>query len=334
MTAGPVAASSRGARQRQRPQHDPWRVLDRTIEREPRQLRSPTGDRPTVVRALTLFLVGAECPFSCVFCDLWRFTLEGPTPPGAIPRQIAGALEEVDVEERHHALAGSSLEPLKILKLYNASNFFDHRAVPVEDDAAIADLARGRGTLSFDEVVVECHPRLVGERCRRFAERLDGRLQVAIGLETVHPEAFARLGKGATLNDVRGAADRLRAWDIGLRVFLLIAPPFVARDERLSWTRRSVEAALEFGAERVALVPLRGTQPAVRQLAAAGTWQPPTLDEIEATLDVCHPLAPGRIAVDPWDLEAFVTATDRDPARRIERLRDLAEGGAAVEAAS
>src|SRR3989442_2597209 len=33
-----------------------------------------------VERALTVFLSGAECPFTCSFCDLWRWTIDEPTP--------------------------------------------------------------------------------------------------------------------------------------------------------------------------------------------------------------------------------------------------------------
>src|SRR5690625_7313463 len=42
-----------------------------------------------VKRVNTIFLTNSECPFSCVMCDLWKNTLDRPTPKGAIPRQIA-----------------------------------------------------------------------------------------------------------------------------------------------------------------------------------------------------------------------------------------------------
>ena len=77
--------------------------------------RRPDG---RIERALTVFLAGAECPFTCSFCDLWRYTIDGPTPPARSSRRLERALADVD-------------EPLPDrLKLYNASNFFDRRAVP------------------------------------------------------------------------------------------------------------------------------------------------------------------------------------------------------------
>ena len=43
----------------------------------------------------TIFLTNRECPFKCVMCDLWRQTLDKPTPAGAIPAQIEYALEQL-----------------------------------------------------------------------------------------------------------------------------------------------------------------------------------------------------------------------------------------------
>ena len=173
---------------------DPWEPLRHLWEEE----REPTGG---AIRALTVFLAGAECPFTCVFCDLWRETLHGPTPVGALPTQLRKAFA-----------AAGPLPARASLKLYNASNFFDPRAVPVADEPALLDLAA-----PFARVTVECHPRLIENRCLRFAERLEGRLEVAMGLETVHPEALARLNKGLTLDDFDRAAETLRRAGIGMR---------------------------------------------------------------------------------------------------------------------
>ena len=80
-----------------------------------------------VESAVTLFLAGAECVFTCVFCDLWRHTLEGPTLSGSLPGQI----------ERGVAELGAAAKAATAIKLYNASNFFEPRAVPDEDIAGI-----------------------------------------------------------------------------------------------------------------------------------------------------------------------------------------------------
>src|SRR3979409_1805690 len=66
---------------------DPWVAHGSALLEDERTSRG--GGERTV----TVFLAGAECPFTCSFCDLWRWTLAGPTPPGALTIQLARGLE-------------------------------------------------------------------------------------------------------------------------------------------------------------------------------------------------------------------------------------------------
>src|SRR5437660_6500957 len=104
-----------------RPQHDPWRYQDLAVDDE-------LTEGGQVARIGTIFLTGRECPWRCAMCDLWRFTTRGDTPAGAIPTQISTA----------HELWRTKGDVVTRLKLYNASNFFDPRAVPVSDYGDIA----------------------------------------------------------------------------------------------------------------------------------------------------------------------------------------------------
>lgn len=256
------------------------------------------------IAALTLLLAGAECPFTCLFCDLWRETLEGPTPKGALPAQLRAAL----------GAAGPLPDPAAV-KLYNASNFFEPRAVPEEDEEEILTLLT-----PFARVTVECHPRLVGERCLRFAARLPGRLEVAMGLETVHEGALARLNKGMTLADFDRAADLLWDHGIALRAFVLVGPPHVPRSEAVEWAVRSTLHAFERGAERVSLLPVRAGNGAMDALRDAGEWEPPTLAQLEEALERCLALGNGIVTADLWDAGRFA----RCPACAEPRLARLA----------
>lgn len=274
---------------------DPWRPLATLVEPE----RQPDGSTATV---LTVFLAGATCPFRCVFCDLGRHTLAGATPAGALPHQLRQALE-------HHP---GELPAPSHLKLYNASNFFEPRAVPPADLPALAELAA-----PFEQVVVENHPRLVGRRCFDFAARLAGRLQVAMGLETIHPEALPRLGKQMTLDDFARAARELREHDVGVRTFVLIGAPFVPVDETVAWTVRTAAFAFEQGAEHVSLIPLR-----------SGSFREPTLDEIETAFEQALALGGGVATVDTWELERFASCAGCAD-KRLARLARMSMSGQA-----
>ena len=268
---------------------DPWKTPAWLLEQERVPGLEP-GQEPDLIQSLTVFLTGAECLFSCVFCDLWRYTLEHPTPPGAITHQVETALAAAWPEPPSPAQ----------LKLYNASNFFDPRAVPQgEEDSLLALLS------PFARVVVECHPRLVGQRCQAFAAALEGRLEVAMGLETIHPEALPRLDKSMTLGDFQRACRRVLDVGASLRAFVLVGSPFVPVGESVTWAVRSCEWAFEQGVGLVSLIPVRPTTRRLEELASGGYYSPPSLGMLEEALERCLELGGGVVNADLWDLELF-----------------------------
>jgi uncharacterized Fe-S cluster-containing MiaB family protein len=205
------------------------------------------------------------------------------------------------------------------VKLYNASNFFDERAVPSVDDEPMALLLA-----PFAQAVVECHPRLVGDRCARFATRLGAggtRLQVAMGLETVHPGALPRLGKAMTLDDFATAAARLHAHGAGIRAFVLVGAPFVPADEAADWAERSAAWAFAQGVEHVSLIPVRGDGEAMRRLTASGDFAAPTLAVVEEAFARCLALDRGVVTVDLWDLERLLSCGACAAARQARLAR-------------
>ena len=265
--------------------------------------RRPNGKRE---QALTVFLTGAECPFTCSFCDLWQWTIDGPTPPGALTTQLATILETLD-------------NPLPDrLKLYNASNFFETRAVPPMDLVAIATLAG-----AFAAVTVESHARTIGSATLEFARQvLPARLEVAVGLETIHPVAAAQLNKRLDLAQFDSAARFLLENRIDLRVFVLLGAPYVPADESIEWTVRTVEYAVEQGASVVSIIPVRGGNGEMERLQALGHFVPPTLLQLEAALEQCLQFTSTVVTTDLWDVERL-PACEHCRSDRIERLRRL-----------
>src|SRR5437588_1429287 len=168
------------------------------------QERSASGH---IVTFGTILLTNKECPWRCVMCDLWKNTLTETVPVGAIPRQISFAVDRFPQRPSQ-------------IKLYNSGSFFDVAAIPAAD---YADTARAVDFASH--VIVESHPRLVGERTLRLPDRLAGSLEVAIGLETIHPYVLPRLNKNFDLGDFQRAASFLAENRILLRAFVLVKPP-------------------------------------------------------------------------------------------------------------
>jgi len=281
-----------------KPPVDPWKAHGTVVDDE----RRPNG---LVERALTIFLAGAECPFTCSFCDLWRYTIEGPTPHGALPKQIEDALATVDTGG------------VARIKLYNASNFFDRRAVPVEDLPRIAELCA-----PFGGVTVESHASTIGSATLRFAEQLSGRLEVAMGLETTHPGASFHLNKRLDLERFDRACELLVEHDIDIRAFVLLGAPGVPAEETVEWTVRSAEYAAQHGAAIVSIIPMRGGNGEMERLESLGLFTPPTLHQLESALDRCLPLRRTVVTVDLWDIERLATCPHCSDAR-IQRLKRM-----------
>ena len=280
---------------------DPQRPHAFFLEEE----RAESGE---VAGVATIFLTNRECPWRCLMCDLWRNTLTETGPPGSIPSQIDYALARLPVA--------------RTLKLYNSGSFFDRGAIPKAEYPAIAERAR-----RFERVIVECHPTLVGEACLRFRDLLAGlgaqpKLEVAMGLETVHPEVLARLNKRMTLEQFAKAANFLRKNDIALRVFILVKPPFLEEEEALHWAKRSLDFAFDCGATVASLIPTRFGNGALEALASRQQFSPPKLITLERAIEYGLALQRGRVFADLWDLEKFSDCAACFPARRA-RLREM-----------
>ena len=137
--------------------HDPWRYQDLRHRRRAdgtRRHRARRDDLPHGPRV------------SLALRDVRPLALHDSRTTrraGAIPAQI---------EARAGALAGSAASVITRVKLYNASNFFD----PAR--RARERLRRHRAhhdVGGLEQVIVESHPSLIGERVDRFLEALGGR---------------------------------------------------------------------------------------------------------------------------------------------------------------
>lgn len=232
----------------------------------------------------TIFLVGAECSFTCSMCDLWKYTLAGPTVEGHIPKQIESVLNE--------------LETCQWIKLYNASNFFDPRSVPVEDLPRIAELCS-----RFDRVIVENHPRMSRWReIDTFVENLKSKLEIAMGLETVHPTALRILNKEMSVSDFERTANLLNDRRIDVRAFLLSHVPGIEKGAALEWCLKSVDFAARCGLRHISLIPTRAGNGWMDQLIARGQFSLPTALEMEELMvEALRWSEKSVVSLDTWD---------------------------------
>jgi len=260
-----------------------------------------------VVDSGVVLLTNRECPWRCLMCDLWKDTTRDSVPKGAIPRQVESAVRR---------WSDSGKVPVQV-KLYNSGSFFDPAAIPPDDYAPIA-----RRIAFARQVVVESHPLLVGDRARALRDLLAGSLEVALGLETAHPEVLRKLNKKFDLAQFAKAAEFLAAERIALRAFILVNPPFLGGRPGLEWAVKSAEFAFACGAGAVTLIPTRAGNGAMERLRESGEFTAPTLAMLEAAQREALALGRGRVFADTWALEPFSTCP-RCFAGRRERLETV-----------
>lgn len=232
----------------------------------------------------TIFLTSKECAFKCLMCDLWKNTLEGPVPPGAIAKQIDYALER---------LPGAD-----VIKLYNNGNFFDTKAIPSGEYPAIATRLAG-----YKRIIVENHPNLCNQYCLEFNKLLEGKLEIAMGLESIHPDVLPRLNKQLTPEDFKRAAIFLKEHHIDARAFVLLNPPYLTDAvESILWTIKTVEFAFDCGVKRCAVIPVRPGNGVMEVLWKSQFYTPPSLAMLEEVFEKGLSLQRGQIFVDTWDI--------------------------------
>jgi archaeosine synthase beta-subunit len=259
----------------------------------------------------TIFLTGKECSFKCLMCDLWKNTLPGPTAPGAIVRQLDYAL--------------ARLPAARSIKLYNNGNFFDPKAVPLSDHGAILERVE-----YCDRVIVENHPLLVGDACLRFRDGLTGTLEIAMGLETIHPFALSALNKQLTPEAFRRAAHFLTSQGIRVRAFVLLNPPYVTDPrEGIRWAVETVRFAFDCGVDCCSIIATRPGNGVMETLLTAGHYVPPTLDALEevfaAALELARSPAGATqrlVFVDTWDI-GFLSSCVHCFSERKARLEKI-----------
>lgn len=252
--------------------------------------------------ATTIFLTGKECPFRCLMCDLWKHTHPEPTPTGSLVHQWHAVLPQIEHRE--------------IVKLYNASNFFDPKAVPLGDLWELATQTR-----AFQRVVVENHPKLLNQTIFEFNDITQGKLEVAMGLETSDSVILKWLNKQMTVDDYNEACSKLHSSKVGIRTFILLPAPGVPPATMTEHTVASVRHALNAGSDVVSLIPLRLGNGTMDRLVSSGDVHLPTLEIIEDTFLRSLELRRERhqrVFLDMWELET----SSIDPSRR-DRLQQL-----------
>ena len=191
-------------------------------------------------------------------------------------------------------------------------------AIPSEDYPEIASLISG-----YKRVIVENHPRIGRKNIIPFKELIDAKLEIAIGIETVHPEVLPKLNKKVTVRDIEEAARFCINNGIDLRGFILFNPPFITDPfEIRHWCLEAVKFAFDNGFSAVTIIPVRTGNGLMEVLEKQGDYVKPALSDLEDVFDAAMHIGSGRVFLDTWDLEVF-SDTPGTFFKRKERIEKM-----------
>jgi hypothetical protein len=170
---------------------------------------------------------------------------------------------------------------------------------------------------------VENHPKLCGEICLEFSRKLNGTLEIAMGLETIHPDVLPKLNKQLTPEDFKQAAQFLRKHNIDVRAFVLLNPPYLTDvRENVEWALNTVRFAFESGAQCCSIIATRPGNGIMEALMEQGHYSTPSLDTLEEVFETALGLQQGRVFADTWDI-AFLSRCPHCFEARKQRIEAM-----------
>ena len=199
-------------------------------------------------------------------------------------------------EQLDRALARYQEEPY--VKVYTSGSFLDDREVDPASRAALVRAFSGRARRLLFETLPEF---ATSETLEPLREAFSGEVEVALGLESTHPDVLGRLvHKNAPPREYLDAGDRVRALGLRAKAYLLLKPPYLTESEAIRDVLASiVEASPHFDALSVNPVHIQnGT--VVEWMYHRGRYRPPWLWSVVETLRAGAPLrGPSRLVSFP-----------------------------------
>ncbi len=144
-----------------------------------------------------------------------------------------------------------------IFKIYNSGSFLDDNEIPQEVRTYIYDKISKLEKIK--EFVIESRLEYIKtEKLEEIREFFDKKyLEIAIGLETT--DDYIRnnyINKGVLFESFIGALNLLKEYKIGVRVYLLLKPPFLNEQGAIDDCSNSIKKLIELNVNSISINPL------------------------------------------------------------------------------
>ncbi|MBD3406210.1 MAG: TIGR01210 family radical SAM protein [Candidatus Lokiarchaeota archaeon] len=259
------------------------------------------GNKIGTALSIVLSTVGCSHASSesggCTMCSYLLDGTEEPPTSEQIVHQFQTAMHAVDDKE----------SPISV-KLYTSGSFLDSREV--SDSARSEILQKISEDDRVEQVVIESRPEYVNDSLMSDIRCIlgDRIVEIGIGLESISDSIRSIcINKGFTLDDFTKALETCKEYNIGIRAYVLVKPPFLTERDALLDSVSTIVKAAELGVSTVSVNPVNvQSYTLVEKLWRARDYRPPWLWTVVEILKqareavdsqvtiVCDPVAAGK----------------------------------------
>jgi len=144
-----------------------------------------------------------------------------------------------------------------IFKIFNSGSFLDEREIPKEVREYI--FKKIASIEKFKEVIIESRLEYItSERLEEIIEFFKKKyIEIAIGIETV--DDYIRnnfINKGVLFDDFKHVLRRCKDYNIGVRAYLLLKPPFLNEQSAIDDCTNSIKSLVDLGVDSISINPV------------------------------------------------------------------------------
>ena len=144
-----------------------------------------------------------------------------------------------------------------VLKIYNSGSFLDDIEIPKEVRKYI--YKKILNSEKIKEIVVESRLEYItSEKLEEIREFFDKKyFEIAIGLETVNDYIRNNyINKGILFKDFKTTFKRCKEYGIGVKVYLLLKPPFLSEQAAIDDCSNSIKTLINLGVNSLSINPV------------------------------------------------------------------------------
>lgn len=208
----------------------------------------------SIGKSITIILRTVGCKYAydtggCTMCSYLMDSSPIKITSENIINQFNGVLDKYKEELKNNSKNYS-------IKLFTSGSFLDEFEVPKE---AMEHIFKTLGELNVKEVAIESRPEYITNETMELIRKHinnDINVEIGVGIETANEEIRnISIHKGISNKDIENALTTANKYNVGIKAYLLIKPPFITEKQAIEDSINSANKYIEMGVSRISFCP-------------------------------------------------------------------------------